>query len=80
MKPSELIELLKPFVDEENTDNELDILFGYDYGDHWHTTVAASITDVLETNVKYSNYHNMNKVVDNEEADEEETTQVILLQ
>lgn len=44
------------------------VYFTYDYGDHWHTTVAKEITSVDEGAVVHSDYHRMMKV--NDEADE----------
>jgi len=84
MKPSELIEELKQYQ-EENVEDELDVEFAYDYGDHCHSTVTKSINTVEQLTVKYSGYHRKNCIID--DADEEETdgnekepTQVIVLQ
>ncbi len=63
MKVSELIELLQM----ENQDAE--VHFQYNYGDHWRTQVAPSVDSVEVGNVKYSDYHRMHKVVDEEDFD-----------
>lgn len=50
-------------------DPDLPVLFGYDYGDHWHTMVAQSIDSINEEAVKHSDYHNMNIVIDCDKED-----------
>lgn len=63
MKVRELIECL------EGEDPEKEVLFCYNYGDHWRTTVAQSPDSVEEGLVVHSAYHNMYKVIDNEEGE-----------
>jgi hypothetical protein len=46
------------------------IHFQYNYGDYWRTIVAPEIQRVEEGVVTYSTYHNMPKVVDEEEKPE----------
>ena len=46
--------------------------FSYNYGDHWRTQVVADVSNVEETEVTYSGYHNMFRVADNSHDDEEE--------
>lgn len=48
---------------------ETPVLIGYDYGDHWHSQVTPDIDDVQELNIKYSDYHRMNKIDDEEESE-----------
>jgi len=79
MKPSELIKELEQFVNEENPDEELDVEFAYDYGDHYHNIVTESISTVEQSTVVYSDYHQKNCIVDDDE-EKEETIQVIVLQ
>jgi len=79
MKPSELIEELKQFQ-KENVEEELDVEFAYDYGDHCHSIVTESINTVEQTAIRYSSYHQKNTVANDENDGEDETTQVILLQ
>ena len=61
MKVSDLIELLQM----ENQDAE--VHFQYNYGDHWRTQVAPTVRDVCVGYVKHSDYHRMDKVTDDEE-------------
>lgn len=68
MKVSELIELLQM----ENQDAE--VHFSYNYGDHWRTQVAPTVDNVETGFVKYSDYHRMHKVVDDEDFDCDEDT------
>ena len=67
MKVSELIEQLG-FM---NPDAE--VHFSYNYGDHWRSQVAPKVRDCDIGMVKYSDYHNMDKVVDyDEDGDDDE--------
>jgi hypothetical protein len=61
----ELLEQLQGLSDEEL---ERDIHFAYNYGDHWNTIVASGVSLVDTAKVKYSDYHQMYTVV--EEDDE----------
>jgi len=67
MKVSKLIELLQ----DKNPDAE--VHFSYNYGDHWRTEVAPSIDSVDSGIVEYSEYHRMDKVLDDEDCYDEET-------
>ena len=62
MKVSELVDLLKYY------DQNSEVHFSYNYGDHWRTQVAPAVRDVTEEVVKYSDYHRMDKL----ETDDEE--------
>jgi hypothetical protein len=64
MTVGELIERL-----EGIDDKELPVGFSYNYGDHWHTRVVADVTDAEEAEVIYSDYHNMNKMAEDENDD-----------
>ena len=66
MKVSELIELLQM----ENQDAE--VHFQYNYGDHWHTEVAPRADRIDMGFIKYSDYHRMDKVVEPDYDDEPE--------
>jgi hypothetical protein len=61
MKVSELIELL------QMEDQDADVHFSYNYGDHWRTQVAPTVDSVEEGVVKYSSYHSMDKIEDDED-------------
>ena len=71
MKVAELIELLQM----ENP--EAEVHFSYTYGDYWRTQVAPTVDSVEVGRVKFSDYHRMDKVVDEDE--DEETQEVVLL-
>ena len=63
MKVSELIELLQ----SENP--EAEVHFSYNYGDHWRTQVAPTVDSVEVGYVVHSAYHQMDKVVDQDDFD-----------
>jgi hypothetical protein len=72
MKVRELIEQL---VAE---DQEAEVHVAYEYGDHWHTTVAPKLRRIEETPITYSDYHRMPKVVDEDDDDGSYNTAVVL--
>ena len=53
-------------------DPNAEVHFSYNYGDHWHTEVAPTVSSVDEGVVKYSAYHSMDKLMDENEMYEEE--------
>lgn len=61
MTVAELIEQLQMM----NQDAE--VHFSYNYGDHWRTQVAPTVDSVNEGFVKHSEYHRMDKIVDDED-------------
>ena len=63
----DLIELL------EGYDADMEVHFAYGYGDHWRTTVAPRVSNVSGGLVQYSDYHRMDKLVEDEEFEDEET-------
>ena len=68
MKVSELIEQLGYM------DQDAEVHFSYNYGDHWRTEVAPKVSNVSENVVKYSDYHLMDKIeTDEDELFDEET-------
>jgi len=69
MTVAELIEYL------EEQDQTLEVKFSYPSGDYWRTQVAKDIEEVETGLVEYSDYHRMDKVVD----EEDEGTLVLLL-
>ena len=77
MKVSELIEELKYM------DPDAEVHFAYNYGDHWRTQVAPTVDRVDVGTVKYSEYHRMPKVVEEEDDDDYSTEmapgQVVIL-
>lgn len=64
MRVRDLIEEL------ENFDPESEVVFSYQYGDYWNTTVASPAEYIDEGTVTYSEYHRQDKVV---EMDDDET-------
>ena len=67
MQVKELIEILSRY------DQEADVHFAYGYGDHWRTQVAPAISQVFDGVVEYSDYHQMDKLVEDEDCYDEET-------
>jgi hypothetical protein len=68
MKVSELIDILGRY------DQDVEVHFSYNYGDHWRTEVAPAVCQVSDGVVEYSDYHRMDKLVtDEDECYDEET-------
>lgn len=65
MKVAELIEELKQM------DQDAEVHFSYNYGDHWRTQVAPTVDRVDVGAVKYSDYHRMHKVVEYDAEDDD---------
>jgi hypothetical protein len=72
MKVRELIEWLS------GEDQDLDVHVAYNYGDHWHTTVAPKVQRVEEAAVTFSDYHRMPKVVEEDDEKGDEARGVVL--
>ena len=68
MKVSQLREMLQAL--EAEGKGELEVRFSYNYGDYWSTNVAAGVDSVEEGTVEYSEYHQMDKVVEYDAEDE----------
>ena len=66
MNVKELIEQL------ECMNPEAEVHFAYGYGDHWRTTVAPRVSNVSGGLVQYSDYHRMDKLVEDEDEMYEE--------
>jgi hypothetical protein len=52
-------------------DQEAEVHFEYNYGDHWRTHVAPKVSSIEMGAVQYSEYHRMDKVADIDFEDEE---------
>ncbi len=68
MLVKELIESLKYM------DQDAEVPFSYCYGDHWRTEVAPKASRVTEGIVAYSEYHRMDKLVQDEDECYDEDT------
>lgn len=55
------------------------VYFQYDYGDHWHTPVAAEVQLVEQGEVVFSEYHCMNKVLEEGAQDGGDSLACVLL-
>jgi hypothetical protein len=73
MKVSELIEML------EEMDQDAEVHYAYNYGDHWRTKVAPKVDSVDEGAVEYSGYHRMDKLVDEDDEDAALARRVVIL-
>ena len=72
MTVNELKEYLNQF------DGDMEVKFSYNYGDYWKTTVTSDINCVEEGCVEWSDYHRMDKLVDDENINDESNYVVIL--
>lgn len=59
----------------EGLDDECEVRFAYNYGDHGKTLVAASLEYLDDGRVKWSDYHNMDVVVADEDWDDDDAKQ-----
>jgi hypothetical protein len=67
MKVAELIEQLQCM------DPNAEVHYAYNYGDHWRTEVAPRVDRVHQGVVEFSDYHRMDKLVEDEDCYDEET-------
>lgn len=73
MTVAELMDLL------ENEDPEIEVVFSYDYGDHWNTDVAQPVKCVEMLPCVKSSYHRMLKVCPADEEPEEGAEHYLVL-
>jgi len=73
MKVKELIELL------QCEDEDAEVHFAYNYGDYWRTTVAPKVRKVEESYVKFSDYHSMPALADDDDYENEKATSAVVL-
>ncbi len=66
MTVKELIERL------ECEDPDTEVHFSFPSGDYWGTTISRTVDFVETGKVKYSDYHNTYKVVDEDDCDPED--------
>jgi len=63
MKVSTLIAVL------QGMDPNDEVHFSYNAKDYWNTQVAPKVDTVYQSNVRYDDYHGMDKIQDDEEDD-----------
>ena len=68
----QVFQLIEQLMD---LDPNAEVHFSYNYGDHWRTEVAPTVDRVDEGLVEYSDYHRMDKVVEDEDSWDDETFQ-----
>lgn len=73
MKVADLIDLL------QSEDPEMEVAFGYNYGDYARTTVAAKIHMAEVNTVVHSDYHNMDRIIDDDDRNADKARRVLLL-
>jgi hypothetical protein len=65
--------LVKDLIEQLGYMNpEAEVHFSYGYGDHWRTQVAPRVSNVFDGVVQYSEYHRMDKLVEDEDEMYEE--------
>jgi len=66
--------LVKELIEElKYLNQDAEVHFEYNYGDHWRTQVAPRVQSIDEGVVEFSEYHRMDRMVDYEECYDEET-------
>jgi len=65
----QVFQLIEQLMD---MDPNAEVHFSYNYGDHWRTEVAPTVDRVDEGMVKFSEYHRMDKLIDEDESYEDE--------
>jgi len=65
----QVFQLIEQLMD---LDPNAEVHFSYNYGDHWRTEVAPAVVSVKERLVKRSEYHLMDRLMDEDEMYEEE--------
>ncbi len=72
MKVRDLIEAL------QGMNQDATVHFEYNYGDYWKTHVAPEVEEVNDGLVKYSDYHQMPMIVEEDSTEfDEETGEII---
>jgi hypothetical protein len=66
--------LVRDLIEQLGFMNEdAEVHFSYCYGDHWRTEVAPRVSNITEGVVEFSEYHRMDKMVDDEDCYDEAT-------
>lgn len=77
--------LVKELIEQlQYMNQDAEVHFSYNYGDHWRTQVAPKVRDVEPGFVAYSEYHRMPKVYEPDYEDEDDVdagklTEVVLI-
>jgi hypothetical protein len=67
--------LVKELIEQlQYMNQDAEVHFAYNYGDHWRTEVAPKVSNVTEGAVEFSDYHRMDKLVTDEEDMYDEET------
>lgn len=61
-------------------DDDMEVEFAYNSGDYWKTTVCKQIKTVDKGFVEYSDYHRMNKLIDEDEEETDAKKEILILQ
>lgn len=61
----------------EGLDPEMEVHIGYDYNDYWNTKVAPKATTAEEQYIKYSDYHRMDKISNDDDNEDDKLVLVI---
>ena len=65
--------LVKDLIEQlQFLDPTAEVHFSYNYGDHWQTQVAPTVDRVDLALIKYSEYHRMDKLMDEDDMYEDE--------
>jgi len=67
----QVFQLIEQLMD---LDPNAEVHFSYNYGDHWRTEVAPRVDRVDEGVVEFSDYHRMDKLVEDYEDQFDEET------
>jgi hypothetical protein len=65
----QVFQLIEQLMD---MDPNAEVHFSYNYGDYWRTEVAPAVVSVKERLVKRSEYHLMDRLMDEDEMIEDE--------
>ena len=74
MNKAELVKLLN-----ENFDDEDEVFFTYNYGDHWNSQVVQRVKYVGSCNISWSEYHRMHKLIDSDSSEQPELKNQLVL-
>ena len=67
--------LVKELIEQlQYMNQDAEVHFAYNYGDHWRTEVAPKVSQVFEGAVEFSDYHRMDKLVEEYEDQFDEET------